>query len=199
MGYCACMAAGEGPAAEGNVGAGMGCSVGKVLGLQRETKSGIGTASMDLGDGLLVGALVAVNAFGDIVDEAGKIMAGARALEGAGFADTLAVLATPAAKMGLSAVGATVIGVVATNARLTKEGANLVAQMAQDGLARAVRPAHTLFDGDTLFAMATGQIEASVTLVGAYAAEVVAMAIRRSILATIGAGGLPAASDLIPR
>jgi L-aminopeptidase/D-esterase-like protein len=186
MGYAACEAAAEGPVAEGSVGAGTGCTVGKVLGGGRASKSGLGTASEDLGGGLVVGAIMAVNAFGDVVDpHTGEILAGAQALRGEGFADTLATMKGILGKTALRFAGRSqsVIGVVATNARLTKEEANKVAQMGQDGLARAVRPAHTLFDGDTLFALATGQKRADMNLVGAYAAEVVAEAIVRAVKA----------------
>jgi L-aminopeptidase/D-esterase-like protein len=186
MGYAACEAASEGLVAEGSVGAGTGCSVGRVLGGGRASKSGLGTASVDLGGGLVVGAIVAVNAFGDVLDpHTGEILAGARALRGEGFADTLATLKGMVGKTALrfAGRGQSVIGVVATNARLTKEQANKMAQMAQDGLARAVRPAHTLFDGDTLFALATGQKRADVNLAGAYAAEVLAEAIVRAVKA----------------
>jgi L-aminopeptidase/D-esterase-like protein len=183
MGYAACHAAGDGAVAEGRVGAGTGCTVGKVLGPGLTSPGGVGTASIDLGGGLVVGALVAVNAFGDVVDpQTGQILAGARALTGGGLADTLATMKGLVGKAVLRfAGGNTVIGVVATNARLSKEGANKVAQMAHDGLARAVRPAHTMFDGDTLFALATGQKKADVNLIGAYAAEVVAQAIVRAV------------------
>jgi L-aminopeptidase/D-esterase-like protein len=199
MGYAACLAANDGPLPEGNVGAGTGCSVGKVLGPGRATKTGIGGASLELGGGLRVGALVAVNAFGDVIDKGGGIVAGARRLRGPGFADTMAVLHGNLGRLAMRVAGATVIGVVATNARLSKEGANKVAQMAQDGLARRVRPAHTPYDGDTIFALATGRVPASITIVGAYAAEVVAMAIERAVVTARAAGGLPAAADIQKR
>jgi L-aminopeptidase/D-esterase-like protein len=186
MGYAACEAAGDGPVAEGRVGVGTGCTVGKVLGPGHAMPAGVGTASIDLGGGLVVGALVAVNAFGDVVNpRTGEILAGARALTGGGLADTLATMKGLVGKTVLRFAGGshTVVGVVATNARLSKEEANKVAQMAHDGLAQAIRPAHTMFDGDTLFALATGQKKADVNLVGAYAAEVVAQAIVRAVLA----------------
>jgi L-aminopeptidase/D-esterase-like protein len=186
MGYAACEAAGGGAVVEGSVGAGTGCTVGKVLGPGKASKSGIGTASVDLGSGLVVAAIVAVNAFGDVVDpRTGEILAGARPLHGDGFADTLATMKGMVGKTILRFAGRshTIIGVVGTNASLTKEEANKVAQMAHDGLARAVRPAHTLFDGDTLFALATGHKRADANLVGAYAAEVVAQAIVRAVKA----------------
>jgi len=208
MGYQACLNASGGPPAEGNVGAGTGARVGNVLGICQAMKAGIGTASLEIGAGLIVGAIVAVNAFGDVVDPAsGRIVAGARSPQG-GFADTLAVLRALAGQLqGGVASGNTVIGVVATNGRLTKEGANKVAQMAHDGLARAVRPAHTMFDGDTIFSLSTGEVDidacfggsaAAVSIVGAFAAEVLAEAIVRAVLAARPAKGLPAASNIKP-
>jgi L-aminopeptidase/D-esterase-like protein len=204
MGYAACQAAADGPVAEGNVGAGAGATAGKILGPGRAMKAGLGSAAVDLGGGLVVGALVAVNPLGDVVDpHTGAILAGARK-RGLGQSahsdepvDTLAVMRSMVGKAALSfASSNTVIGVVATNARLNKEQANEVAQMAQDGVARAVRPAHTLFDGDALFALSTGSKRADVSLVGAYAAEVVAEAIARAARAAEGVGGLPAWRDL---
>jgi L-aminopeptidase/D-esterase-like protein len=189
MGYAACQAASAGAVAEGSVGAGTGCTVGKMLGPGYATKSGLGTASADLGGGLVLGAIVAVNAIGDVVDpRTGEILAGARALSGNGFADTLAWMKSTVGKavLRLSSQGHTVIGVVATNARLTKEEVNKIAQMAHDGLARAVRPTHMMLDGDTLFALATGRKRADVNLVGAYAAQVVAEAIVRAVKAVRG-------------
>jgi L-aminopeptidase/D-esterase-like protein len=192
MGYAACEAAAawqedDGPVAEGKAGAGTGCTVGKILGPGKAAQGGIGMASADLGGGLVVGAVIAVNAFGDVVDPStGQILAGARSQRGEGFADTLATMKGMAGKTFLrfASRSNTVIGVVATNGKLSKEGANKVAQMAHDGLARAIRPAHTMFDGDTIFALATGKKRADVNLVGAFAAEVVAQAIVRAVEAT---------------
>lgn len=199
MGYTACQAATDGPVAEGNVGAGTGATAGKILGIARAMKTGIGTAAIDLGEGLVVAALMAVNPLGDVVDPAtGTILAGARRPDSEELADTL-VLMRDLLSQSTSPFASstnTVIGVVATNARLTKEQANKVAQMAQNGVARAVRPAHTLYDGDTIFALATGEKPADVNLIGAYAAEVVAQAIVRAAMAAEGAGGLPAWRDL---
>jgi L-aminopeptidase/D-esterase-like protein len=207
MGYQACLNASTDAPAEGNVGAGTGASVGKILGPTQAVKSGIGTAAMQIGGGVVVGAIVAVNAFGDVVDPATQhIIAGVRPLQkgplrigGDGiFADTLSIMKslTGRAILEYAGRGNTVIGVVATNARLDKQEANLMAQMAQDGLARAVRPAHTLFDGDTIFALATGERRADVSIVGAFAAEVFAAAILRAVFAAGPAGGLPCARDL---
>ena len=197
MGYAACLAASDEAVAQGNVGAGTGCSAGKLLGARHATKTGIGSAAIELGGGLVVAALIAVNPFGDVVDEAGRIIAGTRPLRGEGYADTLVLLRGMTGRLALRIAGATVIGVVTTNARLDKEQVNKVAQMAQDGLARTIRPAHTLFDGDTLFALATGRVRASVTLVGAYAAEAVAQAIIAAVKTAVGAGGLPAGIDVL--
>ncbi|MBN1810377.1 MAG: P1 family peptidase [Anaerolineae bacterium] len=198
MGYAACQAATDGPVAEGNAGAGTGATAGKILGPGRAMKAGLGSAAVDLGGGLVVGALIAVNPLGDVVDpQTGEILAGARKLTTNEPADTLAVMRSMVGKVALGfASSNTVIGVVATNAWLTKEQANQVAQMAQDGIARAVRPAHTLFDGDTLFALSTGSKRADVSLIGAYAVEVVAEAIARAARAAQGVAELPAWRDL---
>ncbi len=204
MGYAAASAAAGGPVVEGNVGAGTGATLGRIFGMAGAMKSGLGTASLEIGGGVVVGALTAVNSFGDVVDPAsGKIIAGARParvgplkLGGEGpFADTLEVMRSLVGRAILSVASRsnTVIAVVATNARLTKAEVNKVAQMAQDGLARAVRPAHTMFDGDTVFALATGHRKADVSLVGAYAAEVLAQAIVRAVRAARPVAGLPSA------
>lgn len=205
MGYAAVSAAQAGPVAEGNVGAGTGATLGKIFGMAGAMKSGLGTASIEIGGGVVVGAIVAVNAFGDVLDpETGQIIAGARPaklgpvkLGGSGpFADTLKVMQTLAGRtiLSLATGGNTVIAVVATNARFDKAQATKVAQMAHDGLARAVRPAHTMLDGDTIFALATGQKKADVSIVGTYAAEVLAQAIVRAVQAAKPAGGLPTIS-----
>lgn len=210
MGYLACQNASKDPPQEGNVGAGMGAKVGSILGMAGAMKSGIGSASRDLGGEAVVGALIAVNAFGDVVDPAsGEILAGARPAKlgpmrlggDARFADTLSVMKGMAGKLALrfASRGNTVIGVVATNAQLTKEEVNKVAQMAHDGIARAIRPAHTMLDGDTLFALSTGGKSVDVNIVGAYAAELVAEAIVRAVWAAESLGGLPAARDLIQK
>jgi L-aminopeptidase/D-esterase-like protein len=197
LGYAACQAASEEPVAEGNVGAGTGATVGKILGAGRAMKSGLGSASVSLGGELVVGALMVVNALGDVMDpHNGAILAGARQPHADAPAGTLAVMKSILGGSPPPFPANTVIGVVATNARLTKEEINKVAQMAQDGVARTIRPAHTMFDGDTLFALSTGRQRADVNLVGAYAAEVVAEAIVRAVKAAKGAGGLPAWRDL---
>jgi L-aminopeptidase/D-esterase-like protein len=210
MGYRACeLATGE-PPAEGNAGAGMGASVGKILGMGGAMKSGLGTASIDLGGGCVVGAIVAVNALGDVMDPgSGRILAGARPTHlgpvkvgGEGpLADTMVVMRGFVGKTALhfATKANTVIGVVATNAGLTKDEANKVAQMAHDGLARVVRPAHTILDGDTVFALSTGEKNVDVNIIGAFAADALAQAVVRAVLQAKAAGGLPAASDLQSR
>jgi L-aminopeptidase/D-esterase-like protein len=165
-------------------------------------KSGIGTASLDIGGGVTVGSIVAVNAFGDIIDPGSQqIIAGARSTkvgplklgsEGY-FADTLEVMKSLTGRTILNFASRTntVIGAIATNAKLDKNEVNKVAQMAHNGLARTVRPAHTMFDGDTIFALATGKKTADVNIIGAFAAEVMAMAILRAVQFSKAAEGLP--------
>jgi len=183
MGYRAAASASSAAPVEGNVGAGMGASIGKVRGMEYAMKAGIGTASMDI-HGLIIGAIVAVNAIGDVVDpgSGGKI-AGLRS------GTTLDWMKNSQAQSAVQSN--TVIGAIATNARLTKAQATKVAQMAQDGLAQAIRPAHTMFDGDTIFALATGEVDADVSTVGAFAAELMANAIVRAAKLAESAGGLP--------
>jgi L-aminopeptidase/D-esterase-like protein len=207
MGYAACMQASDGPPREGNAGAGMGASVGKILGPAGAVKSGIGTSCIAIGRGVRVGAIVAVNALGDVIDPAsGAILAGTRAIRVGGialggegpFADTQAMMLKQAGKFALKMAsrGNTVIGVVATNARLTKDEANFVAQMAQDGVARTIRPAHTMLDGDTLFALSTGRASVDINTLGAYAADAVQAAILQAVRQAASAGGLPSMREI---
>jgi L-aminopeptidase/D-esterase-like protein len=196
-GYRAAAAATSAPVAQGTVGAGAGATVGKMTGLDRAMKGGIGSAVVARADGLRVGAIVAVNALGDVVDPlTGAVVAGARADDGS-LADVRTLLRTGAALRRSSVGENTTIAVVATNARLSKAEANRVALMADDGIARAIVPAHTTADGDTVFAVATGAWNgaADVSLVGALAADVLAEAIVRAVREATGAAGVPAASD----
>jgi L-aminopeptidase/D-esterase-like protein len=201
MGYQAARSASGSPPAQGNAGAGSGASVGKIFGMQAAMKAGIGTASMSAG-GVVVSALIAVNAFGDVIDPGTcQIIAGARSTRlgpiraGAGeyFADTQEVMKTVVGRtiLGFATRSNTVIGVIATNAKMTKVEATKVSQMAHDGLARTIRPAHTMLDGDTLFTLATGQKKADQSMVGAFAAEVTAQAILNAVRNASSAGGLP--------
>ncbi len=183
MGYRAAVSATSLAPAEGNVGAGTGASVGKMRGMKYAMKSGVGTWSMKV-HGIVIGALVAVNAIGDVVDpDNGKQVAGMRS------GNTMKWMKEHRPRAAIPSN--TVIGVVATNATLTKAQATKVAQMAQDGLARAIRPVHTMFDGDTVFALGTGEKKADVSMVGAFAAEVMAEAILRAAKMAAPAGGLP--------
>ena len=206
MGYQAAQAATADDAQVGNVGAGMGATVGKILGMNGAMKAGLGTASIDLGGGVIVGAIVAVNAFGDVVSpQTGTILAGARPAQvgpvkigGDGeFADTLEVMRSLPGRtvMKMATRANTVIGAVATNAKLTKAEAGRVAQMAQDGLSRTIRPAHTMLDGDTIFALSTGSKKADVSTIGAFAAEALAQAILRGTQSAQSLGGLPGLAD----
>lgn len=201
-GYRAASRASKRPLAEGNEGAGAGATVGKLLGLERAMKGGVGTASARLESGLVVGAVVVVNAVGDVIDPGtGQVVAGARDGRG-GLADARRLvrgatpeLPTPPQETSLRN---TTIGVVATNAALTKSQATKVAQMAQDGLARTIYPSHTPGDGDAVFALATGRLTSGFDTgqVGALAADVVAQAVLRAVRAARGLPGLPAAADL---
>lgn len=208
MGYAACKNASNQRPAEGNAGAGMGATVGKILGPMGAMKSGIGTASIDLGGGAVVGAIVAVNAFGDVVDPTnGEILAGVRPVKGGPisiggrgvFADSMKVMLSLAGKavLNFGSRGNTVIGVVASNAKLDKEEANKVAQMAHDGIAQTVRPAHTMLDGDTLFALSLGRKNVDVNVIGAFAAEAVGRAIVRAVACAESVEGFPAARDVL--
>jgi L-aminopeptidase/D-esterase-like protein len=196
-GYQACLTADDGPVAEGNVGAGTGATVGKLLGPRFATKAGLGMASQRIGKGVIVGAIVAVNAVGDVVDpQTGEILAGARKPVVGGFLNTAERIKGDLGQTIL-AMMSTTIGVVATNAQLTKEQANLVAMMAQDGLARAIRPAHTMLDGDTFFALSLGGREGDVSAIGTAAADAVAQAIVRAVRAAEALHRVPAHRDLV--
>jgi len=202
MGYRAATSAASAAPAEGNAGVGMGASVGKMFGLSLGMKAGVGTASMNIGGGVVLGALVAVNAWGDVIDpQTNQIIAGLRSGKVGplrvgkkdDFANTLSMMKSTVGRniLGLTSRANTVIGVVATNVKLTKAQATKVAQMAQDGIARTIRPAHTMLDGDVIFALSTGSRKADVTSIGAFAAEVMAEAILRAVKMAKPAGELP--------
>ncbi len=200
-GYKACQVASTNPPDEGNVGAGAGATVGKLFGNARAMKGGLGTASIRIGKNLTVGAIVAVNAVGDIIDPGtGQVIAGARTPDGKKPTGTMAAILRGEAMPPLLGGTNTTIGVVATDAKLDKAQAKKVAQMAHDGLARTINPAHTMFDGDTIFCIATGKSTstkpANVTLIGALAAEAMAQAVVRAIKAARGIQNLPSAEDI---
>ncbi|MDP9295594.1 MAG: P1 family peptidase [Actinomycetota bacterium] len=185
-GYAACTAASEGSVQEGSVGAGTGATVAKEQGPARAVKGGIGTASAER-EGLIVSALMANNAVGEILDEEGNVLAGA-------IPDPDAPEGPPGAPgQGLLPGTNTVIGVVATNARLSKERAHLLAIAAHEGTSAAVRPAHTIWDGDTVFSLATGEIDAPQPIVEELAVQVVSEAIRRSVRFATSVAGIPVA------
>jgi L-aminopeptidase/D-esterase-like protein len=198
-GYKACQAATTQKPAEGNIGAGTGATVGKLYGMSRAMKGGIGTASIKI-DGITVGAIVAVNAVGDISDPAtGTLLAGARTQDGKSLLNARQAILRGELPQGLKSGTATTIGVVATDARLTKAQANKIAQMSHDGLARTINPVHTPSDGDTMFALATGKAgrTANITLIGMLAAEMTAAAIVSAIRFAKSIPGFPSASDLL--
>ncbi len=200
-GYAACTAASTAAPLEGNVGAGAGALVGKAFGIAHAMRGGIGSASLCV-DGVTVGAIMACNAVGDVVDPlTGAVLAGARTADGLALRNTRAALLAGEAITPVLAGTNTTIGVIATDAVLSKPQAQRLAQVAHDGLARAINPVHTMLDGDTLFALATGQSgkTASMMLLGTLAAEVTARAVVRAIVharsLSIGDNHWPAACD----
>ena len=197
MGYTAAARATSGPVPEGSVGVGTGASVGKLHGIERAMRGGLGSASARV-DGVVVGALVAVNAVGDVRDpDSGALVAGTRdAPGGRRLIDTARALMAGGALGRFAAPEHSTIGVVATNARLTRAEAAKVAALGMLGFARALAPPHTAFDGDTLFALSVGDLSADVTRVGLAAAEAVARAICRGVRAATSLPHLPAACDL---
>ena len=196
--YQACLRASSGRVDEGCVGAGAGATIGKMFGMQSAMKSGIGTSSIRVGgkSGIVVGALIAVNAVGDVIDpKTGKIVAGARNASGSGFRDSAACLRA-GEQVELPVGRNTTIGVVATNAAFDKTQMTKIAQMAHDGLARAINPVHTPSDGDTIFAVSTGTsaVKANHGAVGSLAAEAVVEAVLRAVRKARGLPGLPSVS-----
>jgi len=195
MGYQACLNAREDNRPQGNVGAGTGASVGKTRGPGCVMKGGLGVAGRRIGD-LIIGAIVAVNCFGDVIDpETGKIIAGALEEDGRTFADSMKVLSGLTTVNPLAGTNTT-LGVVASNARLTKPQATKVAQMSHDGFARTINPIHTMYDGDTIFCLATGEVDADITTLGAISAEIVAEAIINGVKAAVSAYGIPGYEEI---
>ncbi len=193
MGYEAAASAKSGDLAQGSVGAGTGATVGKVLGMERAMKGGLGSAAVELTGGLVVGALAAVNAFGSIRDpNSGKILAGPRMEDGT-LGDTVELL--PEAAYRTRWGEDTTLGIVATNARLSKVQAAKVAQMAHDGLARVIEPVHTTVDGDVVFAASVGEVDAATDIVGAWGARVMQEAILRAVRTAVGVSGIPSTSE----
>lgn len=209
MGYLACTNASGSSPDQGSIGAGTGATVGKLIGMNRATKSGIGCASIDLGGGVKVGAIVAVNAIGEVIDPGnGNIIAGVRANKATVFeqgkpvfSEALQIMKSIVGKtlLGLAEKANTVIGVVATNAKFDKAACTKLAQMAQNGLVRTIRPANTMHDGDTIFALSTGKKKANINIVGAFAAQAVQRAILNAVLEATSLGGVPSISELVEK
>jgi L-aminopeptidase/D-esterase-like protein len=198
-GYKACTNAKSGPVEEGSVGAGAGATVGKIGG-GKPMKGGIGTSSIKLPNGLVVGAIVAVNCVGDVIDpKTGKIVAGARTADGKSFLNIVQTFrAGQGATQSPTPGQNTTIGVVATNARFDKTQMTKIAEMAHDGMARAINPTHTPSDGDALFALSTGTstTNANLTAIGVLAAEAVSEAILRAVMKAKSVAGFPSVSDI---
>ena len=198
-GYAACLACSSGAVEEGSVGAGTGATVAKALGMDWAVKGGVGTASMELPGGVIVGAIVAVNAYGGVVDQrTGRVIAGPRKKVGPGFHDPIEAVISGYGEGQDNAVTNTCIGVVATNAALTREQVHHLARVSHDGLALTVRPCHTIQDGDTIFALATGQVSSTpnLTRLGVVAVEVVAQSVLRAVHMAEGLGGVPSLKEL---
>jgi L-aminopeptidase/D-esterase-like protein len=196
-GYRAAQAASAAPVVEGSVGAGAGATLGKLSGMERAMKSGVGSAAIVRPDGLIIAALVVVNPLGDVVDPAtGKIVAGVRGSGRGAFADARVIMRSGAPRVNRG--DNSTIGVIATNARLTKAQASYLAQMTDDGYARAIWPIHTMVDGDTVFSIATGTKtgEPDMVTLGALAADVMATAVIRAATEATGLPNLPAVRDL---
>ena len=198
-GYAAAGAAAGGAVEEGNVGAGAGATVGKLLGRDRAMKGGVGSSALRIANGLVVGAIATVNAAGSVIDPStGRAVAGVRTADGRQLEDVRSLIRGERLPRSANLPENTTVVIVATNARLTKAQAKLVAQMAQAGLARAILPVFTPSDGDTVFVMATGRYEgvADIGAVGALAAEAVSDAIIRAVRAATSIPGFPAIRDL---
>jgi L-aminopeptidase/D-esterase-like protein len=198
-GYRAAMAATTNPVQEGSVGAGAGATLGKYLGMNRAMKGGVGSAALTMADGTVVAALVVANPLGDVIDPStGKTVAGVRKEQGGGLEDVRTLIRSGAARPASGGGGNTTLGVVATNATLSKAQTSLLAQLAGDGITRAVWPIHTVADGDTVFALATGTKSGDPDMIrlGALAADVMATAVVRAATQATGLPNLPAVRDL---
>ncbi|SDK86529.1 P1 family peptidase [Natronincola ferrireducens] len=197
MGYQACLNATNQPVINGTIGAGTGATVGKLLGYERAMKGGLGSYALQIGE-LKVGALVAVNCLGDVINPStGEIIAGLLDEDLKGFADTEDVMLQQYDNRKNLFSGNTTIGVIATNCTFTKAQANKVASMAHNGYARTMRPAHTMVDGDTIFAMGTGRVEADVNVVGFLAARVMGEAVLRAVKTATSLAGIKAYEDML--
>ena len=197
-GYTACVAATGGLLGQGTVGAGTGATIGKSMGFAQAMKGGLGMASHQIPGGVVVAAMAAVNPLGEVRDpNSGEILAGARNPTGGGLVDAVAFAQSRLGQAAMTAAqGAnTTLGVIATNAKLTKVEATKVAQMAHNGFARTIRPVHTSFDGDTIFALSYGQVQADVNLIGTIAADVMAQAIVNGVKQATSLHGIPSLAE----
>jgi L-aminopeptidase/D-esterase-like protein len=196
MGYAACLHASTAPPAQGSVGAGTGATVGKLLGLNNAMKGGIGTSCLNGRKGLVVGALFAVNAFGDVVNPyERKVIAGLRDSETGKLIGTVSAMKAGRRPSSFTDQG-TVIGLVATNAKLSKAEVERVASIAHNGIGQVISPAHTLVDGDTIVAVATQQVEGDAALVSALAVEATAQAIISGVLEAVSLGGITSCKEI---
>ena len=189
MAYQACENASKNSPDQGNVGAGTGCTIGKICGMERAMKSGFGTYAVEVGP-FKVGAMVAVNAVGDVYDTDGKIMAGVLNEEGSGLSTTLGEMCALVEKMSILPGGNTTLGVIVTNAKLNKSQLCKVSGMAHNGYARAIRPVHTMADGDSIYALSVGQLPGDVNLIGSFAAYVMERAIVEAVSRATSAYGI---------
>jgi len=199
-GYQACKSATSGNFYRGSVGAGTGATVGKFHGIKRSTKGGLGTSYIEFSNGVSIGALVVVNSFGDVINPSeGKIIAGSRFPNKPGFANTLDQIKKGLHSKSVFQNSNTTIGIVATNAKITKTEANQIARVSHNGLARTISPVHTNVDGDTIFVIGrkSGNIKADVDSLSAVAADAVALAVLDAIDCADGLGGIPSAKDLL--
>ena len=196
MGYQACLNADDTECEEGCVGAGTGATVGKILGMERCMKSGLGTYCIQTGD-LKIGAIVAVNCLGDVIDpKTGETLAGVLDENGKRFLNSEEIMIKEFSDRKIEFSGNTTIGVIVTNAKLTKPEANKVASMAHNGYGRTMRPAHTMFDGDTIFAVATGRVDKDVSVAGLLAAKIMEQAVIRAVKQATPLCGLKCHSEL---
>jgi len=195
MGYRACVNAENGGFSEGSVGAGTGATVGKILGMKNAMKGGLGSYCIKIGS-LYVGALVAVNCFGDVVDpDSGEILAGAYSSENNGFVNTEKLIMERTLTDDNPFAGNTTIGVIITNGKLTKSEANKVASIAHNGYARSIRPVHTMYDGDTIFTLSTGEVQADVNQIGVLAVKAMEHAVVNGVKKAAPLFGIRAYSE----
>ncbi len=198
LGLAACRAAGADPMPRGSVGCGAGATVGKLFGLEQACRGGLGGAALRVGE-LRMGAMVVVNCFGDVLDERGRIMAGARrSAESLELVDTAGYFLQGGRRRAFSSVSNTTLAVVTTNARLDKAAACKVAELAHHGMVRAIRPVHTMFDGDLVCLLAQGEVDADLNGLGMMAALLVRLAIYDAVHSATALTGLPAAAELVP-